>query len=225
MATARTRSRDLEASNERLRVLASIDELTGLYNARYFNIALGDQWQWSREKEKSLALLLIDLDFFKQVNDRHSHLTGNEVLAAISGRILHSIRQSTDLAARFGGEEFAVILPGANVVQAAKIAENLRANIAKSPIKTETLKNETVPMTASVGVVATMADANDSIPDTESFIHQADEALYQAKQDGRNCVRISKSSLRPPGEEGEPSFVEWGSKRPQMEELQEAEKP
>ncbi len=190
----REREQDLAASNERLSFLASIDELTGLHNARYFNAALDSQWQWTAERGKPLSLLMLDIDRFKQVNDTYTHLAGNEVLEAVAGRILHSIRQSTDLASRYGGEEFAIILPGAAARQALRVAETLREKIAGSPIKSQEA-GSTIEVTASVGVISAQAGLHPGLREAEDVLREADKALYQAKQDGRDCVRISPLSV------------------------------
>lgn len=189
-STAAHQKRELEASNERLRLMASVDELTGLYNARYLNVVLDAQWRWSAEQGKPLSLIILDLDRFKQINDTYDHLTGNEVLQAVAARIAHSIRQSTDLAARFGGEEFAVLLPGAPLSRAISIAEQLKHKIGDHPIRCRE-SGYIISVTASIGVASVHAGRNDNVHSPAQLLREADRSLYQGKAEGRDRIIIS----------------------------------
>ena len=185
-----SQQKELEASNERLRLMASVDELTGLFNARYLNVVLDAQWRWSQEQGKPLSLIILDLDRFKQINDTYDHLTGNEVLQAVAARIAHSIRQSTDLAARFGGEEFAVLLPGAPLSRAISIAEQLKRKIGDNPIRCRE-SGYTISVTASIGVASVFAGKNDNVHTPAQLLREADRSLYQGKAEGRDRIIIS----------------------------------
>ncbi len=167
---------------EQLRVLASRDELTGLYNRR----ALYEHAEWAfadacRRKE-DLSLLLIDVDKFKQVNDDYGHLVGDKVLATIAATVQKSAR-AHDFVARFGGEEIAVLLPNTNVEDSRLAGERIRQAVA-------TAENQFVKVTISVGATTLEADAcpADSLAALNDLLAQADKALYLAKHQGRNCV-------------------------------------
>lgn len=188
--SAASQKKELEASNERLRLMASVDELTGLYNARYLNVVLDAQWRWSVEHGKPLSLIILDLDRFKAINDTYDHLTGNEVLQSVAARIAHSIRQSTDLAARFGGEEFAVLLPGAPLSRALSIAEQLKHKIADHPIRCRE-SGYVINVTASIGVASVYAGKNDNVHSPAQLLREADRSLYQGKAEGRNRIILS----------------------------------
>ncbi|HWB09599.1 MAG TPA: GGDEF domain-containing protein [Pirellulales bacterium] len=156
---------------------ARTDTLTGLPNRRSFNEDLARRFdQWHRHNIP-LSLLMVDVDSFKKFNDEHGHQTGDEVLRAIAHTLDKTLRQM-DLAARFGGEEFAILLPGTNLQAATTVAERVRAAIAS-----ETLfhGSKQLSVTVSIGV-SSIADLDDA----EAFIKRADEALYAAKNGGRN---------------------------------------
>ncbi|HEV3344736.1 MAG TPA: GGDEF domain-containing protein [Pirellulales bacterium] len=156
---------------------ARTDSLTGLPNRRSFNEDLArrfDQWQ---RHNIPLSLLMVDVDSFKKFNDEHGHQTGDEVLRAIAHMLNKTLRQM-DLAARFGGEEFAILLPGTNLQAATTVAERVRAVIAS-----ETLFHGGKQLGITVSVGASSAAEMD---DAEALIKRADEALYGAKNGGRN---------------------------------------
>ena len=157
--------------------IASEDALTGVLNRREFDRRLTLQVKESVRYGVEFSLIYLDIDYFKQINDRFGHLTGDEVLKRFSTLISQRLRE-TDIFARIGGEEFAVILPHSDGVCAMDIAEVLRETIA-----TQTFP-EVEHVTASFGVVQfQMSDSSSSL------MRKADKALYNAKSSGRNCVR------------------------------------
>lgn len=158
--------------------LATTDFLTKLFNRRYFSEAVNRQLA-NRRKQADYSLIVFDIDLFKQINDQYGHAAGDQVLSLVADRCSRHIRKQ-DILARIGGEEFAVFLPGCNLPDAIKLAEQLRQSLADEPIDIE---KQAVTVSASFGVAAS-AQAN-----FEQLLHQADAALYQAKAAGRNCVR------------------------------------
>jgi two-component system, cell cycle response regulator len=161
--------------------LAVIDELTGLYNRRYFDRHLSLMLDKAREQERDMAVMLIDMDFFKSVNDNHGHDIGDAVLKEFSQRLRRNIR-GVDLACRFGGEEFVVLMPDTDFRQAQSVAERVRIAVAERGFETSGPRPLTV--TCSVGVAL-----NEHEIDTpEMILKRADVALYRAKREGRNRV-------------------------------------
>lgn len=173
----------LEKQERRLTELSITDELTGLYNRRWFTSRLSAELAHSRNLTLPLSLLVLDVDHFKQINDTHGHAAGDKVLAELGRQILRSIR-ATDIACRYGGEEFAVIMPGGDLAEAIDVANRLRRSFASLPIGigSKTKFHATV----SIGVAELRDD-----DDEERLFQRADEALYRAKQSGRN--RVMKS--------------------------------
>ncbi|MGU3496397.1 diguanylate cyclase [Xanthobacteraceae bacterium A53D] len=177
------RSEALETLNGRLAALARTDGLTGLANRRTLDVQLSADWVACRERERSLAVILIDVDSFKQFNDALGHLAGDEALRAV-GRMLQAAVAGTDyLAARYGGEEFVILMPGADRGRAEDLAEDVRGLVhALNIIHPQAASRR---LTVSLGVAATVPGPEDS-PD--SLLAAADLALYGAKGHGRNRV-------------------------------------
>lgn len=160
---------------------ASVDALTGLHNRRWLDETFARQITRSSESGEDAALIMLDIDHFKLYNDSQGHLGGDRALRAL-GKTLASHIRPNDLAARYGGEEFAVLLPGANMAQAVTVAERLRIGAESTEILSP--DGEKLPtITISLGL-ATMQGKST----LEALIAAADEALYRAKQNGRNCV-------------------------------------
>jgi len=161
--------------------LSTTDQLTGVPNRRSFNIQVNKEWGRTMRDKTPLSLLLLDIDRFKSFNDTYGHQQGDVVLQSIALSLTESLRRSSDFVARWGGEEFAVLLPNTDLNGALEIAERIRRNVEKSPI---TIANgQTAIVTVSIG-------ATSVIPTQEccqdAFICQADKALYAAKESGRN---------------------------------------
>ena len=162
--------------------LALTDSLTGLHNRRYVTAHLESMIRQNLDMGKSLALLMIDIDFFKKVNDTHGHGVGDEVLRGVAERIKRNFREF-DLPARIGGEEFVVVMPDSRLDVAVSVAERLRSKIAETPFVVSA-DAETVAVTVSIGVAFTKASGDSA----EDLMNRADEALYEAKGSGRDRV-------------------------------------
>jgi diguanylate cyclase (GGDEF)-like protein len=159
------------------RQLAEMDALTGLHNRRYFDEVLEREIARAKRYERSLALLLLDLDDFKQINDRVGHLGGDAVLADIGARVRETLR-SADIACRVGGDELAVVLPESTVQDAELLYARLLAAVNARPLA----GGQTVTMSGGVAEVTSDDDA-------QSLFKRGDEALYRAKRDGKGDVR------------------------------------
>jgi two-component system cell cycle response regulator len=157
--------------------LAQIDSLTGIYNRHHFNEKAAE----ALKNYNELSLIMIDLDYFKTINDTYGHLVGDEVLKQTAQRIKQSLR-SKDLFARFGGEEFILLLPETDSNNAYSISERIRKAIESQPYQTDSIK-ETISNTASFGIAS--FKNKDSL---ETLINRADQALYRAKAQGRNLI-------------------------------------
>ena len=182
---------DLQSANENLSVLSSTDPLTGLANKRVFDQVLG--WECARVKRMNSvgSLLSIDVDHFKALNDTEGHLKGDACLVALSGELARLCRRKLDLAARCGGEEFAMILPLTKTADAERIAESVRQAIAS--LKISHPASPVAPyLTVSVGV-ATATPEWCCTP--EAVLAAADRALYAAKQGGRNRVCVAQREI------------------------------
>ncbi|WP_051357338.1 GGDEF domain-containing protein [Azorhizobium doebereinerae] len=179
-----------------LALLSLTDGLTGIANRRRFDDISAREWQRALRVGSSIAVLMVDIDRFKLINDRLGHAGGDEVLRAIAQLVQHSLRRPGDLAARYGGEEFAAILPDTELYGAQETAERIRALIEKDVIKDDW------PVTVSVGVAAVTASQDRSIGD---LISAADRALYRAKENGRNRVAIERMQPRRPAEMNSPA--------------------
>ncbi len=173
-------------AHARLRESSQRDGLTGVHTRSYFREGFEILITQARSQERPLSLLMIDLDYFKLVNDRHGHLAGDECLRWAARAIGQTLRPHNALLARFGGEEFIVGLPGLDVTAAAAVAEQLRQHLREAPC---VAAGAQLSITASIGVH--QVDVQDSEASIESALQQADEALYRAKADGRDCVRTS----------------------------------
>jgi diguanylate cyclase (GGDEF)-like protein len=171
--------------------LAITDGLTGLFNHRHFQERLTQEFNRLQRFSEPLALLFIDIDNFKKINDAYGHPVGDDVLRKVAAEIMKTIR-NIDIPARYGGEEFAVILLGTDAKGALKMAERLRKTIMNASFSADA---RTFQVTISVGI----ATFPDGIRSKEEFIERADQALYHAKRTGRNrsilwdAVNISSS--------------------------------
>jgi len=165
-------------------IRAATDGLTGLPNKRAVTDALKRTFAQATMTKAPLALLLLDLDHFKQVNDQYGHAEGDQVLAAV-GAALRSVLRARDFAGRNGGEEFAVLLPDTDIAAALEIAERVRATIAEV-----TMPGTDVPVTVSIGVAGFPGHAST----LDRLERLADAALYVAKRRGRNRVELAESA-------------------------------
>lgn len=180
---------ELELINETLARLASQDGLTGLANRRHFDQSLLAEFSRSQREESSLGLVLIDVDFFKQYNDIYGHVAGDECLRKIGKVVAYSMRRPGDLAARYGGEEMVILLPGTDLPGALAVAEGVR--LAVQSLGIEHRGNPLGVVTASVGVAAFMPTHLEN--QAVELVELADKALYKAKASGRNQVCYESS--------------------------------
>jgi two-component system cell cycle response regulator len=162
--------------------MAITDALTGLFNRRYMESHLGTLIEQASARGKPLATLVIDIDYFKAINDSHGHDAGDDVLRDFALRIKRSIR-GIDLACRYGGEEFVIVMPETDMTVAAMVAERLRRRIAAEPFAIAQ-GSRRIPVTISIGI-AGLRDKDDT---PANLLKRADQALYRAKRDGRNRV-------------------------------------
>jgi two-component system cell cycle response regulator len=162
--------------------MAITDQLTGLYNRRYMASHLGTLLTGAAESGKPLSFLIVDIDYFKAINDTHGHDVGDEILKQFAQRIATNVR-GIDLACRYGGEEFVVVMPDTDVSFAYMVAERLRQQVADQPFRISTSPG-TLSLTISIGVTASEATSDTA----EKLLRRADQALYRAKRDGRNRV-------------------------------------
>jgi len=162
--------------------MAITDALTGLFNRRYMESHVATLVEQAAARSKPLTVMVLDIDYFKSINDTHGHDAGDDVLRDFALRIKRSIR-GIDLACRYGGEEFVLVMPETDMAVAAMVAERLRRRIAAEPFSIQK-GAKSVPVTISIGI-AGLRDKDDT---AASVLKRADQALYRAKRDGRNRV-------------------------------------
>ncbi len=167
-----------------LEQLNTKDGLTGLKNRTFFDESLATERKRSSRDHIPVTLLLIDIDHFKKVNDTYGHLAGDECLRQISQLLTHMAQRETDIVSRFGGEEFAIILPGISAMQSLVVAEQTRKEVEQLTVTTQDAE---LNVTVSIGISNITIGANTS---NEDIIDSADTALYAAKKNGRNQVQI-----------------------------------
>ena len=184
--------RELETANRKLQLLSMRDGLTDIANRRCFDLELAETWAGHAQTGASMALLLVDVDCFKDLNDAHGHLYGDECLRTLARHCAGSAGRDDDLVARFGGEEFACLLPNCGLADARRLAEDLRRSIAALGIEHPTSPVAS-HVTVSIGVSAVRPLAGGS---SNALIDRADRALYKAKSKGRNCVVARSVRLR-----------------------------
>ena len=194
----RQRNRELEALvaertqalaqvNHRLELLSNTDGLTGIANRRHFDDALAREWARAQRAAAPLALILLDVDVFKHFNDHYGHLAGDACLRTLATTLAQvGARREGELAARFGGEEFVVLLPGADLAAAAEVARHVQEAIHQLALPHEGAPHGIV--TVSFGV-ASLQPQRDQLP--EELVRRADRAMYRAKQGGRNRIELA----------------------------------
>jgi diguanylate cyclase (GGDEF)-like protein len=174
---------ELIAARDTFRTRASHDSLTGLWNHGEILNILAQELSRAAREEKSVSVIMADIDFFKKINDTHGHLAGDVVLRTTADK-MHSLMRTYDFIGRYGGEEFLVILPDCGLACAAAFAERLRLSVSSDCIDTP---EGMIPVTISFGVAAS---STDWLNDADSLVKAADEALYRAKEKGRNRVEV-----------------------------------
>jgi diguanylate cyclase (GGDEF)-like protein len=178
------RTAELAQLNQELQRLASVDGLTQVANRRQFDLYLNQEWQRHLRDRTTLALILVDIDYFKRYNDHYGHQGGDDCLVKVARAMAETMKRSGDLVARYGGEEFAVVLPNTDAEGARTIAESIRASVQQLAILHA--GSDVSPfVTLSLGVASCIPSADGEIAD---LIAAADAALYRSKQNGRDRV-------------------------------------
>lgn len=179
---------ELQCHKEQLAEMSYVDGLTSIANRRRFNEYLESEWNRALRSKKSLSLLILDIDYFKPFNDNYGHTVGDECLVEVAQALKKSIKRSSDLVCRYGGEEFAAILPDTDLSAAISLAQDIQQNIHQmsilheySPIASE--------ITVSIGVANRVPDTNYTYQD---LLESADKLLYAAKEAGRNQVKAQQ---------------------------------
>lgn len=172
---------ELKVEVETLKEQAQTDALTGLYNYRFFADALPREMERAQRSLQPMSMIMVDIDHFKKLNDQWGHEVGNQALIHIAKLIFQTIRK-LDLACRFGGEEFVVILPNTDLRQSIYVANRIREVIEMTALQVDA---QSINITASLGVDEYRANHSDT---TDSFVERVDTWLYQAKHSGRNKV-------------------------------------
>lgn len=167
-----------------VKIQAVTDVLTGLYNRRYFDETLIKEMKKSQRSQRPFTLITLDLDHLKQINDTYGHSAGDKAIASIGSVLLKSARE-TDIPARFGGEEFALVMPDTDIKGGVEAAERIRSTIASKKIEGVGI------ITASIGVATYLKHANT----LEDLVKLVDQAMYSAKENGRNRVEVAKTVL------------------------------
>jgi len=178
---------DLERSREEMRLMAITDPMTKLYNRRYFSEISEDIFSLAKRNGHNLGVIMLDIDKFKRVNDTYGHQVGDEVIISLANVIVTHIRQS-DTACRYGGEEFVILLPETDINGVRNVAEKIRRAVEES--KMELPDGVELKYTVSLGITEADFEKDRNV---EKVIGRADEALYDAKESGRNrvCDRVA----------------------------------
>ncbi len=182
------RTKELEIANQKLTLINTLDPLTGLKNRRFFSDHLVQEYKRAHRSEEPIAVFMIDIDHFKNVNDTYGHQAGDECIIAVAKAIVSIVKRPSDAIARYGGEEFSIILPNTPFGGAASVAEGIRAAVEGLNV---TFDEKDILLTVSIGIHSAVPSTH---ADGEDAIAFADKALYQAKEAGRNRVVCSNVS-------------------------------
>ncbi len=180
----RERTHELEIANQRLEELTFTDGLTGIRNRRFLNRALEREFARAKREKLPLSLLLIDIDHFKQFNDKYGHLVGDDCLRTVAGRIEETALRENDIVARYGGEEFCVLLPNTDQAGSQQVAEMIRKRVCEAGFQ---VGQQPVVITVSIGLTTCIPERHHEI---DQFVAAADSALYASKRNGRNQVTL-----------------------------------
>ena len=172
---------ELAAKNQLLQQQSQRDALSGLYNRAYFDQQIRAELKRSRREQRSLALVLLDIDHFKQINDNHGHLAGDKAIQQVAQLMQQQLKRPGDKLCRYGGEEFALILPNTSLDGAMALAEQIRQQLAEHGAA----EQQAITLTLSAGCYAAVPGQHS---DGDEYIRFADSALYRAKAGGRNQV-------------------------------------
>ncbi|MCL2222632.1 MAG: diguanylate cyclase [Oscillospiraceae bacterium] len=169
--------------------LSATDTLTGIGNRRFFNTLINQEWEGAKRQQAYICFILFDIDNFKIFNDTYGHISGDKALKAVSEVITSSLTRATDKAARWGGEEFAIVLPNTPLDGAWRVAENIREAIEKMEIRLD--DGNVVGVTVSGGIRCIIPDRAGEYS-LEDMFTDADEAMYKAKRSGKNRVCVAE---------------------------------
>jgi diguanylate cyclase (GGDEF)-like protein len=183
---------DIVRHTEELERLATTDGMTGIYNRRHFMTLADHEWNRSRRYGRPLSFLMIDIDFFKSINDRFGHEVGDPMIVHLT-TLARACRRDSDVLARIGGEEFALLLPETDLAQAQLVAERLRCDVGENPL---IARSDRILTTISIGVAA----CNVGMIGIADLMRAADQALYDAKGGGRNRVVCSTDAGSTPAQ-------------------------
>lgn len=186
------RTHQLAEANARLETLSVVDSLTGVHNRRKLDQFLDQEWKRAVRSGRPLSVLIVDADHLKPINDQLGHQAGDEALRAVAGILKANLKRPSDLVARYGGDEFVVVMEGTDAEGARLMAETIRAQV-ESQCRASRERGIPRDLTVSVGVSTAVPTLDKKY---EDLIHSADEALLQAKRDGRNLVRCAWQSAR-----------------------------
>ena len=181
--------KSLKKANEEIRQLSITDPLTNCFNRGYLNQRLPHEISRSRRYSRPLSIIMCDIDHFKKINDAYGHQVGDEILKKLVESIKSEIRVGVDWIARYGGEEFIIVVPETNLEGAEVLAERLRQTVSKEIVKAE---KKNLSITASFGVTCFDCSKHSDKTYSETMIKEADSSLYQAKNEGRNRVKVFK---------------------------------
>jgi diguanylate cyclase (GGDEF)-like protein len=186
----RAKNDELQSMNETLEQLSITDGLTCLHNHRFFQDYLAKETKRADRTMESLTLILIDIDHFKQWNDRLGHAAGDEILRRVA-EVMNGLIRDSDLLARYGGEEFALVAPDTDLDGAVQLAEKMRSEVSRTRFVEEEAE-ERRSVTVSIGISIYRGDP-------KALFSEADRALYRAKASGRDCVMVARLEESAPG--------------------------
>ena len=200
LGTLKEKNLLLEESLKKVEEVAATDPLTGLYNRRHFGRVFDQLFSEAQRYTQNLSCVMIDLDGYKQLNDKHGHQVGDQILVVV-GKVIGANMRKMDVAARYGGDEFILLLPHASAEEAIGVADRIRAEYRQggTALFQKTLPNETIPtLTMSIGIAA-LRDVPSAIPAyADQLIARADAALYRSKKEGRNRVTLHDAAHAAP---------------------------
>lgn len=177
---------ELARANDALQKLATRDGLTGVSNRRYFDEMIAREWKASARRKMPVGLLMLDVDFFKLYNDQYGHLEGDRCLQAVANALRDTVLRPCDVVSRYGGEEFAVVLPETDEKGAEEVARLIHDAVQRQQIP-HARSSVSAHVTVSIGVACMVASSGES---HERLIQASDQVLYLAKNEGRNCWRV-----------------------------------
>ncbi len=193
--------RQLRIANIELKALSFTDALTGAYNRLYFDRQFLVEWQRARREQEPLSMILVDIDHFKELNDKHGHLVGDQALKFVTELLKNGFQRGNDIACRYGGEEFVILLPNTPPTQAIKRAEEVRQKIETTEFEHDGLK---LSVTASFGIGGMIPKPHH---EPLSLLHATGQALYYVKRNGRNGCHLATTLDLEPAHHREESTV------------------